>query len=137
MWDSKISKSKAWEFSQIEKKFCKKKGTWSQYNFSKNTFPICTRRFLIKSFDNFWELYVKWFPGLISDSCTEERERQWWYMGYWMLKAHDWRHSKLPILRSTIGRWCVIWWWEEGFYSRNWENRMIGKSFHGQCTLCE
>ena len=38
------------------------KGPGPHYRFSKNTLPPWTGRFLIKPFDSYWELRLKWVP---------------------------------------------------------------------------
>ena len=38
------------------------KGPGPCYRFSKNTLPPWTRRFVVKTFDSYWELCLKWVP---------------------------------------------------------------------------
>ena len=40
----------------------KHKGPGPRYRFSKNTLPPWTGRFLVKPFDSYWELFLKWVP---------------------------------------------------------------------------
>ena len=39
-----------------------RKGPGPRYRFSKNTLPPWTGRFLVKPFDSYWELCLKWVP---------------------------------------------------------------------------
>lgn len=40
----------------------KRKAPDPSYRFSKNTLPLWTRRFLVNTFDSYWELRMKWVP---------------------------------------------------------------------------
>ncbi|XP_015060063.1 uncharacterized protein LOC107005933 [Solanum pennellii] len=46
-----------------------RKGPGPRYRFSKNTLPPWTGRFLVKPFDSYWELWLKWVPK--SNNLTE------------------------------------------------------------------